>query len=191
MLALYSLLQDKLHELQVLMRQLLSERAHVKTNGHGKVHSMRPTTLLTKAVFPLTPSPPHSPTDIPVHMRPGSTPQVSLCIDEHDISSTFSFTRLAAMDGDEEEEGRNVEETDNGGREYSEQDSFSYDLRRVTREQSLNEEEGTRKEDDQLMNTTATAEQILHLIGQLEMTTSGLDRHVAPCACCTGELTVV
>ena len=129
-------------------------------------------------------------------MRPVHSPKVHhvhvhrLGVDEHEISSSFSFTRLTADgEGDEEreEEEGYVEETDFGELDTS----LSLGSRKHKESSSTAEEE--RLEDDHRdhVTTSATAEQILHLIGQLELTTSGLNRHIAPCPCCTGELTVV
>ena len=122
-------------------------------------------------------------------MRPVHSPEVhvrTLRVDEHEISSSFSFTRLAADGEEDKEEEGGIEETD-----FGELDT-SLTLDSIRNMEGSSAEEG-RIEDDHRdhVTTSATAEQILNLIGQLEMTTSGLNRHVAPCPCCTGELTVV
>lgn len=155
-------------------------------NGH-RIHPTRPMTLSTSA-FPLTPTPPHSPTDIPIHMRPVLSPAKGhLGVTEHEISSSFSFSRLTAEDEENEEDG--LDSVDGGEVKHKELGhSLSVGSERVTkRHRSM---EDRRIEDDGHV-TSATAEQIMHLIDQLEMTASGLNQHIAPCTCCTGELTVV
>ena len=156
-------------------------------NRHHNIMSVRPTTLSTSA-FPLTPSPPHSPTDIPIHMRPvSSSGNGHLGVNEHEISSSFSFSRLTVED--ENEKDNDLDFVDGGEIECKDQShSLSVESERVTKKHRLREDK--RIEDDSHM-TSATAEQIMQLIDQLEMTTSGLDQHIAPCACCTGQLTVV
>lgn len=156
-------------------------------NGH-QILSVRPTTLST-SVFPLTPSPPHSPTDMPIHMRPISRPDKGhLGVDEHEISSSFSFSRLTLED-DENEEDTNLDFVDGGEIVCEEhRHSHSVESEREMKKHRLREDK--RIEDDSHM-TSVTAKQIMQLIDQLEITTSGLDQHIAPCACCTGQLTVV
>ena len=113
-------------------------------------------------------------------MRPVSSPKASLSIGEHDISSSFSFSRLAV----EEEEEDDLVQKENGEHEHTEH-SFL-----VQSEEGVAEDKEEGLGDESHM-TSATAEQIMVLIDQLEMTTSGLNRHIAPCTCCTGELVVV
>ena len=183
------------------MKQLLSERTDL-ANGvrrhqvhSGSISRRRPMTLSTSG-FPLTPTPPHSPTDIPIHMRPVASPQAvatrrtSLGLgiqNEHEVSSSFSFTRLPVEDdeGGDEIDG----EIHNQG--YAEH-SFLVESKELerTREEEETETERVAVESDGHV-TSATAEQIMHLIDELEMTTSGLNKHVVPCTCCTGELVVV
>ena len=189
------LLQNKLYELQVLLKQLLSERDYSDVENHN-IHPKRPTKLSTSA-YPLTPSPIHSPTDVPIHIRPVASPNLSLAVEEHEISSSFSFTRLHGNEEEEEDDEREREregETsiriDGGEMEQHRYHSFTTRSRSLEKERSREDKE-ERTGTDHGHVTSATAEQIMHLIGQLEMTTSGANRHVAPCACCTGELTVV
>jgi hypothetical protein len=115
---------------------------------------------------------------------------------EHEISSSFSFTRLTIEDDGDEIDG-NIH--NQGLAEHS----FLVKSKELEREEKKEEEgEGReRKEEEEegvVMGdrkdghvTSATAEQIMHLIDELELTTSGLDKHVVPCTCCTGELVVV
>lgn len=158
---------------------------------------------LSTSGFPLTPTPPHSPTDIPIHMRPVASPQAAAARmtplrlgvqSEHEVSSSFSFTRLAIEDDGGESDEIDGEIPSQGFAEHS----FlvkSEDLERgeeKEEEKEEGEEVGERvPTGDDGHATTATAEQIMHLIDQLEMTTSGLDKHMVPCTCCTGELVVV
>ena len=193
------LLQGKLYELQILMKQLLSERTDLGTSiRRHQVHSgsmsrRRPMTLSTSA-FPLTPTPPHSPTDIPIHMRPMASPQASttkkvslgLGVSEHEISSSFSFSRLTLEDEEDGEEidGEIHNQSDVG------HDEHSFLVKSEEREGE--EDRGEKVVDNgHVTSATATAKQIMHLIDELEMTTSGLNKHVVPCTCCTGELVVV
>ena len=185
------------------MKQLLSERTDLASGmRRHQAHSMassrrRPMTLSTSG-FPLTPTPPHSPTDIPIHMRPVASPQaiatrrISLGLgiqNEHEVSSSFSFTRLAIEDDGDEIDG----EIHRQG--FAEQ---SFLVESKEEERGGEEEKEERREEgervpmgDDSHVTSATAEQIMHLIDELEMTTSGLNKHVVPCTCCTGELVVV
>ena len=188
--------QNKLYELQVLLKQLLSERDQNDVENHN-IHPKRPTKLSTSA-YPLTPSPIHSPTDVPIHIRPVTSPNLSLAVEEHElhVSSSFSFTRLHGNDEEEESEreGEREGETsvriDGGEMEQHRYHSFTARSKSLEKESSR-EDNDNRTATEHGHVTSATAEQIMHLIGQLEMTTSGVNRHVAPCACCTGELTVV
>ena len=181
------------------MKQLLSERTDL-ANGvkRHQVHSSstsrrRPMTLSTSG-FPLTPTPPHSPTDIPIHMRPVASPQAvatrrtSLGLgiqNEHEVSSSFSFTRLTI----EDDEGGDEVDGEIHNQEYAEH-SFLVESKELKRGEEEEEERERIVEGDSHV-TSATAEQIMHLIDELEMTTSGLNKHVVPCTCCTGELVVV
>ena len=117
---------------------------------------------------------------------------LSLTVEEHEISSSFSFSRLHGEQEDDEEGEEVVEEVDgpmrSDGGEMAEHRHHSFSVRTKSLEKERSREDRT--ETDSHV-TSVTAEQIMHLIGQLEMTTSGANRHVAPCSCCTGELTVV
>ena len=105
------------------------------------------------------------------------------------MSSSFSFTRLA-VGGDEDEDREEI----NGGN-HSHSSSGHAEKSFIV--ESKGQKEGDQKEEEQERRlddshvTSATAKQIMHLINELEMTTSGLNKHVVPCTCCTGELVVV
>ena len=118
---------------------------------------------------------------------------------EHEISSSFSFTRLTIEDDRDETDGEIhsqgltehsflVESTELGRGEKEKEEGEREEKGRE-KEEEREEEEGRVMGDGHV--TSATAEQIMHLIGELEMTTSGLNKHVVPCTCCTGELVVV
>ena len=119
---------------------------------------------------------------------------------EHEVSSSFSFTRLATEADDDDDYGDEVdgEIHTQGFAEHS----FLVGPKELERREEKAEEEEEAEEEgegegervtmgDDGHVTSATAEQIMHLIGELEMTTSGLNKHVVPCTCCTGELVVV
>ena len=114
---------------------------------------------------------------------------------EHEISSSFSFTRLTIEDDRDETDG----EVHNQGLAEHSFLVESTELGRGEKEKEGEREgkgrEEKEEEERRVMGdghvTSATAEQIMHLIGELEMTTSGLNKHVVPCTCCTGELVIV
>ncbi len=196
------------------MKQLLSERTDLASGGMRSRHQPAPSSrrrpiTLSASGFPLTPTPPHSPTDIPIHMCPVASPQTTIAAgrrtplslgihNEHEISSSFSFTRLAIEDDGDEIDG---DIRSQGLAEHS----FLVESKELERGEKKEKEEGEGRErereekeerivmgdrtDDHV--TSATAEQIMHLIDELELTTSGLNKHVVPCTCCTGELVVV
>ena len=124
-----------------------------------------------------------------MHAAAGRRTPLSLGIqNEHEISSSFSFTRLTVEDDEEEIDG---EIHSQGLAEHS----FlveSKELERGEKEEEKGEMKGREEgESGDGHVASATAEQIMHLIGELEMTTSGLNKHVVPCTCCTGELVIV
>ena len=133
-------IQAKLHELQQLVKQSLLEKAQARLPKIGP-HNRHVTEALPPTSQTSTPSHPHSPTDVPVHLRPYSHSKPSS--PQPPVSPSGAALDLM-----------NIHEDD----------------------------------DDDSPVTTATAEQIMQLLDQLDSGSHTGVAVVVPCQCCTGEV---
>lgn len=161
------LLQAKLLELQGLVRQVLSDQSSLSSIPVSNKHPPSvPHTTLTAS----TPSQPHSSTSLPLHLRPQRLPSSN---DEHHLKSS--------------EEEQLVKRTSDDGNITMDQSHRTLDASHMTEDIShmtLGESQVTIDGDS--LVSTATAEQILHLLDELDFDKQPVV--IIPCRLCVGPV---
>ena len=164
-------LQVKLHELQTLVRQVLSEQGSVPSLLSHPPTKPEPAPLSPPTAS--TPSQSHTSSDLPVHLRPLHTATAN--VDEHHLES-FIEEQL----NDSHRITDNAHTSLEDGHATLNASHVSEDMSHVTFGESQVTIDG-----DSFVST-ATTEQILHLLDELD-TDKAQSIHI-PCRVCVGPV---